>query len=88
MSHTLTTGIASGGLFTTVLGFLGKLAWGSIQHDRKMLADIHNELTLQRTNCLVTLQAQIERQIDVLEKIDDRLAEQSGYLKGVLDAKL
>ena len=87
MSYSITTGIAGGGLLTTVLGFLGKLAWGSIQHDRKMLADIHNELTLQRTNCLNTLQSQGERQIEVLEKIDDRIAEQIGYLKGVVDGR-
>lgn len=87
MSHPVTTGLASGGLLTTVLGFLGKLAWGTIKHDRKMLADIHNELTLQRTNCLSTLQSQGERQINVLEKIDDRIAEQTGYLKGVVDGR-
>jgi hypothetical protein len=87
MSHPITTTLTGGGLAATLLGFFGKLAWGTVRRDREVLYAIREELTLQRTNCLATLQKQGEKQIDVLESIDKGMAEQTGYLKGVLDGR-
>jgi hypothetical protein len=56
----------------------------------KLLTEVHQELTLQRTNCLTTLQAQgaeqtkaIEKVADVLTNIRYDLAEQTGYIKAL-----
>lgn len=68
-------------------GWLGKIGWNTVQRDRKLLFDIHTELTLQRTNCLTTLQGQGRKQLDVLERIDGRIQEQNGYLRGYFEAK-
>lgn len=59
-----------------------KFGWRAVQHDRQMLAAIHAELTLQRTNCLATIQAQGARHIELLEKINENQIEQTGYIKG------
>lgn len=77
----------AGGVLMTVLSLFVKLGWAAIQKDRKLLADIHSELTTQRTNCLTTLQTQGARQLDVLEHINENLVEQNGYIKGYLDAR-
>jgi hypothetical protein len=45
------------------------------------ISAISTELTLQRTNCLTTLQQQGEKQIQLLE----RIAESVSYLKGKND---
>jgi hypothetical protein len=79
--------ISAGGALTAILGMLGKLVWGGVKQDRQLLRDIHTEMTLQRTNCLTTIQTQGERQVEILEKIDTRMAEQTGYLKGLSDGR-
>lgn len=54
-----------------------------------LLDEVRNELTVQRTNCLATLQEQGETQISVLKEIAVTLkengkeqAEMYGYMKG------
>lgn len=53
-----------------------------------LLQEVHTEMKLQRTNCLTTLQAQGEEQIELLEKAVSTLesihlsqAEMAGYMK-------
>lgn len=55
------------------------------------LKDLQNELTVQRTNCLTTLQDQGERQVELLKDVSESLkdmsqsqAEINGWLKGRL----
>jgi hypothetical protein len=81
-THITLEGIAGG-----LLSFIGRLGWKTVQKDRRMVADIHQELTLQRTNCLTTLQEQGERQVELLEKIDEKLADQNGFIRGYLEGK-
>lgn len=54
-----------------------------------LLDEVRNELTVQRTNCLATLQEQGDTQISVLKEISETLkdngkvqAEMYGYMKG------
>jgi len=72
------------GLVTGVVGWLGKVLFKSWQERHKLLTDIHTELVEQRTNCLGTLQAQGEKQIELLEGIGGDIREQTGFLKGAL----
>lgn len=53
------------------------------------LDTVQNELVLQRTNCLTTLQSQGNQQIEILEKVASTLdhiresqVEMVGYMKG------
>lgn len=86
MGH-LFGGLSIGSLITTAGGFLAKYIWRIVQHDRKLLGDIHSELTTQRTNCLTTIQEQGKTQIDVLQKIHETQIEQVGYIKGWLETR-
>lgn len=54
-----------------------------------VLDGLNKELTVQRTNCLATLQVSNQRQVELLEKTVDVLGdihlgqvEMSGYMKG------
>lgn len=56
----------------------------------KLITEVHQELTLQRTNCLFTLQEQGKDQTKALEKVADvlinirlDLAEQTGHIKAL-----
>lgn len=67
---------------------IAKYVRGQWEVKTKMLEEVHQELTLQRTNCLTTLQEQskeqiktLERVVDVLGEIRVELAEQTGYLR-------
>lgn len=73
------------GALSTVGGWLVRLGWKTVQTDRQKLADIREELILQRTNCLNTLQEQGRDQVELLGKINDNLTEQNGFLKGFIE---
>lgn len=77
--------ITVGGAATTMAGWLGRLGWKTVQRDRKRIADIHEELTLQRTNCLNTIQAQGKEQVELLGEIRNQLNEQNGYIRGLVE---
>lgn len=82
-------------LFTWLTGvvyFVLKLAYGravetlkkgqdDLADTKTLLTALNTEVTLQRTNCLTTLQIQGEKQIQILE----RIAESVSYLKGKTD---
>jgi hypothetical protein len=75
-------------------GWLWELTLGAIQADKQWKSEVKQELVLQRTNCLSTLQAQGKVHIELLEKLSTEqqqtnllLAEQSGYLKGIMERK-
>jgi hypothetical protein len=89
-----------GGILTSAISFGGwlvlfplrslitklKAEWGS---KGAILVDMQREMTLQRTNCLSTLQQQGSKQIELLEKTNQTLeaihlgqSEMSGYIKG------
>ena len=77
--------VTVGGAATTMAGWLGRLGWKTVQKERKRLADIHDELKLQRTNCLNTIQEQGKTQVDILGEIRDQMHEQNGYIRGFLE---
>jgi hypothetical protein len=64
-----------------VTGFLGAVSYPFRQAKAKWeamtakLNDVHAELTLQRSNCLTTLQTQGDKQIECLEKVADTLGD-------------
>lgn len=81
-------------VFEKAGGWLWDSTVGAIQADRKWKSDVKQELVTQRTNCFTTLQSQGVRQIDLLEKLSAEqqqtnllLAEQSGYLKGIMEKR-
>jgi hypothetical protein len=72
-----------------ILAFPLRTAYNTVKEKAKILEELRDELATQRTNCLKTLQDQGERQIELLEKVNETLddihtsqAEMSGYLKG------
>ena len=65
-----------------VVVYVAKHVYSKVVETKTQIVDISSELTLQRTNCLSTLQAQGYKQIDILE----RIAESVSYLKGKNDA--
>jgi hypothetical protein len=85
--HPIWQHAGEGGIITTLLGVLARFGWRTIQHDRSLLKGIHKELTLQRTNCLQTIQAQGHEQVEILKTIDRNITEQSGYIKGWLEGQ-
>jgi hypothetical protein len=74
-----------GGVVSTLLAIIGRNVWNNVKKDRETLHGIRAELTLQRTNCLTTIQHQGAEQIQLLEKIVSNNAELNGYIRGVLD---
>lgn len=76
LNHLTWSGIAS-----ALVAILGRMGWKLVQHDRKLLSDIHDELTVQRTNCLTTLQEQAKEQTQLLGKINDNLNVLKGYVE-------
>lgn len=86
MSH-LGTHLTEGGALSALLGWLAKWGWKSVQRDRRILHDIKDELVLQRTNCLTTIQEQGKEQTELLKGISKELAEQTGFLRGYLEGR-
>jgi hypothetical protein len=74
-----------------LLDKLGNWAWdstlGAIQEDRKRLANCDANLSLMMVNHLPHLQAGIDKLVEEQQQTNIILAEQSGYLKGILDKK-
>lgn len=75
-------------ILVSVISLAAKQIWGNISKSNakidtigNTMEDIGRELTLQRTNCLATLQRQGERQVELLSHI----AESVSYLKGKND---
>lgn len=69
---------------------IAKYVRGQWEEKSRLLTEVHQELTLQRTNCLNTLQEQGKEQTrtlgkvaSVLEEIRVELAEQTGYLRAL-----
>lgn len=54
---------------------------------KNALVAVQDELALQRTNCLHTLQGQGDRQIELLTELVKGQAHQSGVLEGFLKLK-
>jgi len=76
---------ACGGAFSTlaaIAAYVAKHVYNKVEEANVQITDISSELTLQRTNCLSTLQKQGETQIILLQSI----AESVSYLKGKNDA--
>jgi len=48
---------------------------------------IRQELLLQRTNHLTHIEANTEKTVEVLEKLVERTAEQTGYLKAIAEKR-
>jgi hypothetical protein len=69
-------------LLSGLLLFLAKRAFRKVENLWETTQCINSELTLQRTNCLTTLQEQGREQIGLLRDI----AESVSYLKGKKDA--
>lgn len=96
MANATTVQFIHEGILAGALSFVGWLfmfplrtAWKVIVEKFKVIDDVHTELTLQRTNCLTTLQSQGEEQIKLLSKMNGTLeaihlsqSEMSGFLKG------
>jgi hypothetical protein len=68
----------------TIAGIVVKQLLQDRKDERQWRANVSRELTLQRTNCLTTLQEQGEKQIELLEKLVVGQAEQTGFMKGKL----
>jgi hypothetical protein len=69
-------------IVTGLLLFLAKQAFKKFESLWETMRSIDSELTLQRTNCLTTLQEQGREQITLLREI----AESVSYLKGKKDS--
>lgn len=65
------------------LGIGGNMAVKTIKKALRTLDFIETELTLQRTNCLTTLQAVAKETRDEQIKTNKELSEQTGYLKAI-----
>lgn len=81
-SITLVSVLYKATIGAVVAGIAALAAWPFTK-----LAKIHEELTVQRTNCLQTLQEDGKTQIQLLEKVSDTLngvrldlKEQTGFL--------
>jgi len=69
-------------IITVILTIGGTVLMWPFKRAKKMIEDakasldmVHSELVTQRSNCLATLQAQGERQIEVLEKMSTTLSD-------------
>lgn len=70
---------------------LGEWAWdstvGALRADRQRLANCDANLSLMMVNHLPHLQAGIDKLVEEQQQTNIILAEQSGYLKGILEKK-
>ena len=66
----------------SAVGWGATFLWRRVQHDRKLLQSIYNELVFQRTNCLNTLQKNGEQQVDVLREISGKMDFLKGFVEG------